>query len=198
MSSESTIDTESVTSASNTLASEGTPKVAEATTESTLVIIDQNPRKWGVEAGPSSFSPEYTRYLSYLETEMATMRDQLDSFIESVRQTAIAVENNETDISEAVTKVSTDLEQQPQAPVEPYGRESVDQKTIDERSNLPEQQTKNNGQSPVPGAQNQSPVPENTTAPGDRQGPIEIPVATRESVASGGYGSTGMPAHSAE
>lgn len=129
MATESEFDTESVTAASNTLDSRGTPAISTATDSSSEVLSRQNPAKWGTEPGPSAFSPTYSEYLSYLEREMATMRDQLDSFIASVRQTAVAVENNEADLDGAFQRISTDLEEQPDAPTRPYGQGSHEDPT---------------------------------------------------------------------
>ncbi|MBB6333955.1 hypothetical protein [Schaalia hyovaginalis] len=126
MATESEFDTESVTAASNTLDARGTPAISTATDSSSDVLSRQNPTKWGTERGPSAFSPRYSAYLSSLEREMATMRDQLASFIESVRQVAVAVENNEADLHDAFHQISTDLDEQPDAPTRPYGHEGAD------------------------------------------------------------------------
>ena len=102
MGTESTFNTESIIAAANTLDAEGSPAVSTATDVSTNILLKQGPEKWGTEAGPSEFSSKYSLYLSNLEREMAIMRDQLDSFIASVRASAVAVENNESSVAEAV------------------------------------------------------------------------------------------------
>ncbi|MDY6214329.1 MAG: hypothetical protein SPH79_07555 [Schaalia hyovaginalis] len=129
MTTESGFDTESVSAASNALDSQGASAISIATGKSTGVLSCQTPAKWGTEQGPSTFSPRYSEYLSFLEREMATMRDQLASFIASIRQTARAIENNETDIHDAFQRISADLEEQPDAPTKPYGRSSHENPT---------------------------------------------------------------------
>ncbi len=121
MGTESTFNTESIIAAANTLDAEGSPAVSTATDSSTDVLLKQDPEKWGVESGPSEFSSKYSLYLSNLEREMATMRDQLDSFIASVRESAAAVENNESSVAEAVEHLARNLEEQPEEPTRPYG-----------------------------------------------------------------------------
>lgn len=121
MGTESTFNTESIIAAANTLDAEGSPAVSTATDTSTEVLLKQDPEKWGIEAGPSDFSSNYSLYLSNLEREMATMRDQLDSFIALVRASAVAVENNESSVAEAVEHLARNLEEQPDEPTRPYG-----------------------------------------------------------------------------
>lgn len=121
MGTESTFNTESIIAAADTLDTEGSPAVSTATDSSTDVLLKQNPEKWGIEAGPSDFSSNYSLYLSNLEREMATMRDQLDSFIASVRASAVAVQNNESSVTEAVEQIVRNLEEQPDEPTRPYG-----------------------------------------------------------------------------
>lgn len=121
MGTESTFNTESIIAAANTLDAKGSPAVSTATDASTDVLLKQDPEKWGVESGPSEFSSKYSLYLSNLEREMATMRDQLDSFIASVRASAVAVENNESSVAEAVEQIAKHLEDQPDEPTRPYG-----------------------------------------------------------------------------
>ena len=121
MGTESTFNTESIIAAANTLDAKGSPAVSTATDTSTEVLLKQDPEKWGVESGPSEFSSNYSLYLSNVEREMATMRDQLDSFIASVRESAAAVENNESSVAEAVEHLARNLEEQPEEPTRPYG-----------------------------------------------------------------------------
>lgn len=137
---ESTFDTESVTAASNTLDAEGMSAISTATDSSSEVLSRQNPAKWGTERGPSAFSPVYSEYLSLLEREMATMRDQLDSFIAAVKQTAVAVQNNETDVNDALQQISTYLEEQPDAPTRPYGQGSSETSTTNDPTPASESQ----------------------------------------------------------
>lgn len=125
MGTESTFNTESIIAAANTLDAEGSPAVSTATAVSTNILLKQGPEKWGTEAGPSEFSSKYSLYLSNLEREMATMRDQLDSFIASVRESAVAVENNESSVAEAVEHLARNLEEQPDEPTRPYGHSAA-------------------------------------------------------------------------
>lgn len=128
MGTESTFNTESIIAAANTLDAKGSPAVSTATDASTNVLLKQDPEKWGVESGPSEFSSKYSLYLSNLEREMATMRDQLDSFIASVRASAVAVENNESSVAEAVEQIAKHLEDQPDEPTRPYGHSAGPEK----------------------------------------------------------------------
>ena len=115
MSTPSTFDTASVAGAGSHLGADGGRAINDATGRAAALGDSQTGAKWGVEDGATAFRNAYSTYLSQVEESLRVMRAQLESFTESIRSTARAVELNETDIEDATTRIAAQIDGQDEA-----------------------------------------------------------------------------------